>query len=232
MGPRAVISYAAPTITLGGLLLLLGGVAAWYLHRLQQDSSETIRASSVKAVAAEQVEMLSYRLRNRVTDFIFSGDRRELAGIPALRGEADRALRQIREHAQTPRERQLIGRIEKGYRGFFAELDEASRDPDWARHRDQYLALSQGITQREILEPTCEYQNLSRQQLAIAGQRDLAIANRMGLGLLSLGACAGVAGLLLGFSIARGIHRSMMQLAVPIHDVSGKLSQIVGPITI
>ena len=68
--------------------------------------------------------------------------------------------------------------------------------------------------------------------MAAGRPRDQKIADHMGLVLLLLGVCGAVAGLLAGFGIARGVQRSMVQLAVPIGDATGKLEEVVGPITV
>lgn len=232
MGVRFIFRLAGPAVALSLALLLLGGVAAWYLHRLQQESTELIGLSMAKTEAAEELQLLSYRVRNRLTEFLFTGNSQELAGIPAMRQEVDGWLAEIRRLAATPRETKLIDQIEQGYHHFFAEFATIANDPQRAEHRDRALMLARDLTQREIVGPANEYQGLSHQQLAAATRKEQLIADRMGLGLLSLGACAAVAGLLVGFAIARGVHQSMVQLAVPIHDVSGKLSEVVGPITV
>jgi signal transduction histidine kinase len=65
-----------------------------------------------------------------------------------------------------------------------------------------------------------------------ASQRNETIADRMGMGLLLLGVCGAVAGLLAGYGIARGIHRSIAQLTIPVRDAAGRLNEVVGPITV
>jgi signal transduction histidine kinase len=54
----------------------------------------------------------------------------------------------------------------------------------------------------------------------------------MGMGLLLLGTCGAVAGLLAGYGIARGIHRSLAQLTIPVRDATGRLNEVVGPLTV
>lgn len=221
-----------PVIALSVVLLLLGGLAAWYLHGLQQESAALVRLSVARIEAAEELELLSYRLRNQLTDFLFTGDARQLADIPAIRTQADGWLARLRELSATPHERAILAQIERGYHDFFQDLDQSVHDPQRIAHRQRALAVAQQVTRNEILDPARAFQNLSRRQLAAANQREQGIADRMGLGLLSLGVSAAVAGLLVGFTIARSIRRSMVQLAVPIHDASGKLNEVVGPLTV
>jgi signal transduction histidine kinase len=54
---------------------------------------------------------------------------------------------------------------------------------------------------------------------------------RVVLGLLLLGICGPLSGLVAGFGIARGYSRSIVRLSLPIQDAAGKLNEIVGPIT-
>jgi signal transduction histidine kinase len=65
-----------------------------------------------------------------------------------------------------------------------------------------------------------------------AGKRHEAIAAYLGWGLVLLGLCGAVAGLLLGYGLARGIHRSLAQLTIPVRDAAGRLNEVVGPITL
>ena len=67
---------------------------------------------------------------------------------------------------------------------------------------------------------------------AAASQDQQTIADRMGLGLLLLGMCGSVAGLLAGHGLARGVRRSLMQMSIPINDATGALNQVIGPITV
>ena len=60
---RFMVRMVVPTTILAMGLLLLGGVAAWYLHRLQREASSLLVASVAKVRAAEELELISYRLR-------------------------------------------------------------------------------------------------------------------------------------------------------------------------
>ena len=70
------------------VLLLLGGMAAWYLHRLQKDSSALLSASVVKVQAAEELEIISHELRNELNRLLFLRDRRSVSAVSDLHQEA------------------------------------------------------------------------------------------------------------------------------------------------
>ncbi len=65
-----------------------------------------------------------------------------------------------------------------------------------------------------------------------ASGRNRNVASRVGWGLFLLGACGALAGLLAGFGIARNVHRSMLQISLPVRDMAGRLNEVVGPINV
>ena len=85
---------------------------------------------------------------------------------------------------------------------------------------------------KHVLSSAHRYLVLNEQKLQDSNQTNKALANRLILALLLLGTCGAIAGLVAGYGVARGIHRSIFQLSVPIRDVAGKLNEVVGPIAI
>jgi len=229
---RLLARMVVPAMILALGLLLVGGVAAWYLHRLQREASALLVASVAKGRAAEELELISYRLRGRLNEFLLTGDRAPLATVPALQAEAAGWIERAKGLADSPQEAQLIAEIEQGYAQFLEEHRKVNHDPPPQEQRGAILHLVQHVTKEEILGPAAEYRDLNQTLMAAASQRGQRIADHMGVTLLLLGMCGAVAGLLAGFGIARGVQRSMVQLAVPIRDATGKLEQVVGPITV
>ena len=167
-----------------------------------------------------------------MNEFLLTGDRTLLAAVPAMQDEAAGWIKQAKGLANSPQEEKLISAIEHGYGQFLAEYRKVNRDPPPQKRRGAILHLVQHVTKEEILRPAAEYRDLNQRLMAAASQRGQRIADDMGLTLLLLGMCGAAAGLLAGFGIARGVQRSMVQLAVPIRDATGKLEQFVGPITV
>lgn len=233
MSFRLTTRIIAPTVGASAVLLLLGGLAAWYLHRLQQDSSELLVASVTRLRAAEELEIISHELRNQLNRILFLPDSANLSRVPTLHQEAQHWLDLARQEAQTTREQELLGHIAAGYQRFFTEFQRITIDPQTTdQQRQEIFGLIRQVTAQEILHPAHEYRDLNRRLTEEASQRNQAIADRMGLGLLLLGMCGAVAGLLVGYGVARGIQRSIVELTVPILDAGGKLSEVVGPIAI
>ncbi len=81
--------------------------------------------------------------------------------------------------------------------------------------------------------PLAEKRLTDRQNVASEMSRqNRLIADRIGIGLLLLGVCGAVAGLLVGFGIARSVHRSLVEISIPVQDMAGRLNEVVGPIQV
>jgi len=233
MSLRLTTRILAPTIVVSAALMLLGGVAAWYLHQLQRETSQLLIASATRLRAAEQLEIVSFELRSQLNRFLFLPESADPAKFGELRKEAEYWIAMAtHELSDSKAEEPWIAQIERGYNHFFAEFEEIKDDPHRDAHRQRALALVRQVTNDEILQPAHAYRDWNRQSMDLISQRNQAIADRMSLGLLLLGSCGAVAGLIVGYGIARSIQRSIVELTVPIRDAGGKLNEVVGPIAI
>ena len=232
MSLRLTTRIIAPTILVSATLMLLGGVAAWYLHQLQKDSSHLLIASATRLRAAEELELVSFELQSQLYRFLFLPESADPTKFAALRKEAQDWVTLARQQSDSTREEEWIAQIERGYAHFFAEFEEIKDDPHREADRQRVLGLVRQVTSEEILQPAHAYRDWNRQMMDQVSQRNQAIADRMGLGLLLLGSCGAVAGLIVGYGIARSIERSIVELSVPIRDAGGKLNEVVGPIAI
>ena len=232
MRVRLTTRVIAPTVLVSLLMLLVGGVAAWYLHRLQQDSSALMCTSVKRLRAAEELEIVGHEVRNLVNRYLVSGDRELLKRAESRRADVDRWIAEAMRLAATARERNLIEQLRQGFEHFFLRLEAIAAEPQVARQREPLVQLLHDAAPKTILEPAQQYRDLNAQLTSEASRRNQAIADRMGLGLLLLGACGAVAGLVAGYGIARSVHRSIVELSVPIRDATGKMSEVVGPITV
>ena len=232
MTNRPIARVIVPAAGMSILLLLLGGVAAWYLHRLQQESSALLTASVAKVQAAEELEVISHELRYQLRQYRPADIERMPADVSELHQEANSWLAKAKQVTDTEREKELIGKMERGYSRLFNEFDKLARASHPGEFRQEVFDSIHDMAATEILQPAHEFRSLTRQRITEAGQRNQALADRMGMGLLLLGMCGAVAGLLAGYGIARGIHRSLAQLTIPVRDVTGKLNEVIGPVTV
>lgn len=217
------------------LLLAIGILAAWDVHRLHKINSETMARDVASMLAAEDLEIKMRDVRDQLRGFLRTGDSSFLEGIPALQEKTRQDLAKARETARSGAEREKIAALERGCEEFFKAVQARAHEPIEAATPQQFHLSLQAIddlARMQIFDPAHEYVVLHRKNVNETSEQSERWADLMGLGLLLLGVCGSVGGLLAGFGIARGISRSIVQLSVPVRGVAGKLNEVVGPITL
>ena len=222
----------APSAVMSIVLLALGGVAALYLNGLQNSSTQLLAESIGKIEAAEELENVSHELRYDLWRYVTTQDQSVMFDIRHLQGDVDRWLNVAREGVDTDREQALLDQIQRNYERLFQDFERLVRGVEPTAQTPRLVEQLHSWAEDTILKPAGEFRDLSLRQAADASVRHQEIASRMGMGLMLLGSCGAVAGLLLGYALARGIHRSIAQLTIPIRDAAGRLNEVVGPITI
>ncbi|AGA25192.1 ATP-binding protein [Singulisphaera acidiphila] len=232
LAKRVLARLIAPVVMVSLLLMAVGSVAAYHVHRLQQDTTDLLTRDVSGIRAAEELVITISQIETHVDQFLLTGDRRHLNPIPSHRGEIDRWLGEADRLTTTSEEQSLLTQVRSGLDHFWGILteqrkgkeaevaDESTRDA-FARHFNS-----------QILSKSQEYLDAMEEEVETASAQNQAMPSRVAVVLLLLGTCGAIAGLLAGFGIARGISRSIAQLSIPIRDAAGKLNEVVGPITL
>tara|TARA_R110002072_G_scaffold302970_1_gene490479 strand:- start:13237 stop:14685 length:1449 start_codon:yes stop_codon:yes gene_type:complete len=214
----------------GGLLLLtVGAVAAWYVVRLQESASDILAWNVSSIRAAEELELIIRETRYRLNQYLLTGDSAHLKEAVGLRESTEQWIDEAHRLSSMPEEVELIEQVRSGYQRFLREgerLAEGNVDAVIVQR------LAREILPNEVLRPARLYLDLNEQHLARSSEENQAMAERLGIGLLLLGLCGAVAGLVSGYGLARGISRSILQLSVPMRDVAGQLGDVLGPVTL
>ena len=226
-----LVRMTAPLVAVSVLLLLLGTVTAWYVHRLQKNASDTLALNVLSIRAAEELEIGLREIRTHINQFLLTGDRAHLAAVPEQRQLTDYWLKHAVQRAGTKREQALMSEVQEGYQRFLAEFEQIVASDVAKDARAELMDLVSAVLTVDILKPAHDYLDLNEQMIAEKIQAGEVLADRMVLGLLSLATCGPIAGLLAGFVIAHRVSRTLVELSVPVRDAAGQLSDVVGPIT-
>ena len=164
--------------------------------------------------------------------FLLTGDPAHLDAAASLRGQTMKWLEAAESLAEAGRERDLLSGLRTAHRRFWSDLAAIRRRPDVEAMKPGIRDLSSRILTEQLRIPAQAYLDAKEEEVERSSARNQTMPARIGFGLLLLGVCGAAAGLLAGFGIARGISRSIAQLSVPIRDAAGKLSEVVGPLTL
>lgn len=227
--PRLLWRIVLPFAAGGMLLLTVGAVAAWYVVRLQESASDILAWNVSSIRAAEELELIIRETRYRLNQYLLTGDSAHLKEAVALRESTEQWIEEAHRLSSMPEEVELIEQIRVGYQRFLLDsekLPKGNVDAAIVQH------LAREILPNEVLRPARLYLDLNEQHLARSSEENQTMAERLGIGLLLLGLCGAVAGLVSGYGLARGISRSILQLSVPMRDVAGQLGDVLGPVTL
>jgi signal transduction histidine kinase len=232
MKSRLMLRVTLPIMVISFLPLAVGVITAWHVHRCQKQTSDALALNVTSMRAAEELAIGIRDVRTQLDRFAITGQRKYLEAVPRLRQETDRWLAEARRAAVTPREKELIVRVQNGYAHFFAEFHNVLRRPASASLPRRLRERINDALSNEILQPAQEYLDYNEEEIARSSEDNQDMAGDVVFGLVLLGICGPVSGLAAGFGIARGFRRSIVRLSVPVCDAAGKLNEIVGPITL
>lgn len=206
---RLVWPVALISLFLLGLCTALAVALFRQQSRLADVQGENI--SSLRAAAD---------LEESLTDLIALLQVR-VEGAVALHGRIEAHLDAIREYADQDKERDLSAKLDASYARYLAvweTLPHRGRDGHDTRVREAITIL-----ETETLRECQELRQFNSRRIEEAASDYRRVLRELAWGIAGVGASGSVAGLILGYGVARGLSRSIRRLQVQIQDVAGKL---------
>lgn len=224
-----------PIVAVGALLLAAGTYGAWRVHRLGKRGTDIVSENVASMRAAEEFETATREIRYRFKRFLSTENDRHLDHIVRLLPEAEHWLEQTARLGKTQREQRHVTQMRQGLvrtRKAFEAALQPSGDGAVGDELHEIEQIADQVIPNGVLPPVQRYIALNEREADRSSRRNRSLANELMFGLLLLGTCGGVAGLLAGYLIARQVSRTIVQLSFPLRDVAGKLDEIVGPVAV
>ena len=202
---------AGPTILLSLLLLGLCIAAATYLYSQQATSADVLKED----VSSNWV---AHDLENTVDNVVrLLRDRDE--HVDALHERIREQLAEARKLADKEEENRLVGQLEHGFSRYLAHWQ--MRQPGSQSAEEDAIRILQAD-----FYPVCNrLQDFNTRQVKASETAHRQAVQWMAWGLAVVGGVGALAGLLLGYGVARGLRRSIYQLSVRVKDAADKLRQ-------
>jgi len=216
-GRNLSLRIAGPTILVSCLLLVVCVTAAVYLYR-EQASSAKVHGENVGSA------QVGNKLKSDVTSLVeaLREGNEDLGGVhERVKELLDQAMRL----ADTKQERDLIARLNAALQRYFLLWEGPSGKPG-------AIQAARRVLEREALPVCRELQEINVAQIretetALRGTVQWVIAGL--IGVCTLGA---IAGLLLGYGVARALRRSIHHLSIHVQDAANKLGQELPPVAL
>ncbi len=209
------LRFLGPVALTSLILLALCSLMAFLLYRQQSSASEDLRENVGSRRAASDLEETLNDLHALL--------RGRNAGADSLHDRVDKHLREIGRYADKEREVELADKLAASFDAYRLVWAEIPAQPGPAR--DRAFDRAAVIIETKTL-PRCR--DLRDYNARLIEQSELAhrvVVRRLAWGLVGVGGAGAVAGLVLGYGVARGLHRSIGRLQFHVQDAAGKLGQ-------
>jgi signal transduction histidine kinase len=216
------VRFLLPLAFISLCLVVLSAVTASSLFAQQAAVTKVLRENvSSRRAAAE--------LRG-VLNVLVELEHRHVENVADLHDSAQTAIRSIRAFADQPVERTLADRLETGYAEYLRRWQAlpAATDP---RHEAAVVEATR-LLETDVLYPCREYEAYNDVRVEDSTSGHERTLRHLAWGMAGVGGLGAVAGLILGYGIARGLSQSIRRLRVQLRDVAGKLDPAAAEIVI
>jgi signal transduction histidine kinase len=212
---RFSLWITAPTFLVSLLLLVLCTLAAVYLYHQQESSAASVVEDVSSAQIAQDLKSTLHDLAAMERD---SGDK-----VEPLHQRIERQLAEARALADKQRERDLVGRLENAWHTYVQLWRSRSATP--GEHQAEAREERLKILESDMLPLCRDLQTFNVQQIRTSERAHRATVKWVVAGLLTIGIIGALAGLLLGYGVARRLRHSIYHLSVRVQDAASKLGQ-------
>jgi two-component system sensor histidine kinase HydH len=214
MERRLLILMTAPTVVIGLLLFAACLVSAWSVNHVQARLSDILASNVSSMESAQELEINLRKLRFHCYLYLIEpkqGDANAdlLAKLAADDRDFRLALEEAERWALTPQEVEYVGQIRSAYQHYQDQFQELSRRPPPPQSDYKELATLNPI--RPIVEPCERYFHFNKEQMNRMRQENEHVSRLLRWVLLLLGLVGPISGLLIGWSMARGLSRSVQR---------------------
>ncbi len=227
---RLFLHVTLPIAGVGALLLAIGIYGAWRVHRLHKRGADIVAKNVAGIRKAEQLRAEIREFRSRLKRFASTEDERHLEYIFRSLPEIQKQPGQIDARAPNVNVPPLVGRIGTDVDNFVSAFLQLRTETDSNERNQEAVALADSSLADDIIAALDNYVAINDEEVDRSRRRNRVTANRLIFGLLMLGTCGGVAGLFLGYAVSRRVGRTIVEVAVSLRDVVGKLNRAVGPV--
>jgi two-component system sensor histidine kinase HydH len=205
-------------------------LGALYLNHAHRAVSRVLTENVASMVADKELETTLDELPP-----LLRGDHSRLdllaAEMVERHNKADHQLEKVRRYANSDDEKERVQAVENSWRRYQKQWRQR---PSAASRRDveeydRRLALQ---LEEDVLLPCSRLLEYNTRQVSASNDADRLLVDRLTWGLLTVGIGTPLAGLLLGYTVARRMHQSILQLSVRIRDAAGRLNGELRPVTL
>jgi two-component system, NtrC family, sensor histidine kinase HydH len=232
MNRRILMQVTAPALLIGVLLLGTSIMSAWYIGRLQSNLANILSQNVTSLEAAQDLEIRVRQLRFHSLLSLLDPSPTRLAQIRQDHRNFEEGLEHARQAAMTAEEHGLVRTIEVGYGQYKNELTQLTAETTKAGPGADLSKLADAHPVIHVIEPCQELLRVNKEAMRKTAEESERVSNQARLAMFLLGLVGPIGGVVVGYSVARGLSRSIYQLGVRVQNMAQRLDQDVASVSI
>ncbi|VTS04200.1 sensor histidine kinase [Tuwongella immobilis] len=227
MNPRLITGLTIPLAVVSVLLLIIAIGSALYVRSLQQSISHLMSHHVASVRAAQELEISIREVRSQFDRYLITADKKHLEPVPRLKERIEAALLEAESAATTNAEYAFMRRARDGCDAFFRGYESIIANQPPGGLYPNIIDLIETVRLGEVLEPAHEYLRWNEGMLSRTSEENRELVERLTLGMLGLGICGAIGGMLAGWLISAGVRRSMQRTEERLRDTAAQLDQAI-----
>jgi two-component system, NtrC family, sensor histidine kinase HydH len=210
----------APTILVSVLWIAVSGATMIYLSRVDEALTHELEAERKLILGSEKMLEYLWRMQAAVVEAEEHNNRGVKTEVARLESAFQKALDRATREAETPEKKQCVNAIARDFADYQKAMERRfqSKGPEPSGEKTLHQAQMTAKACEELFELGERSRDAALERRASLRET----VNLIRLGFLVAGSAMGI---LLGFWIARGLHRTISQISVSLKDASGNLRQ-------
>jgi signal transduction histidine kinase len=231
MNPNLFLRVTAPAVLIGLALFGACAAGAWYIQRLQSNVAGLVSRNARSLQAALEMQDSIRQLRYHMLLYRATPTAERLRPVEQDQQHFEDALEIARRTCVTEEEKDCVREIEHEYQKYHDEQAALRERVAAGKGTGLPTDLTNPLPLHIVVDPCKELVRLNREQLDQVAEESRTAARNGNIALLFLG-LAGPLGGVVGYSVARGLSRSIYRLSVRVQDMAQHLDRDVGSVSV
>lgn len=207
------LRYLGPVVLIALSLAVLCTITAVSLLQQQEAVTDVLRENVESRRAAVELEEC-------LTDLVALEDDR-VESVAVLHDRVRTLLASTRRAADQPEEQALQAKLEAAFADYLGRWAALPPPPDPGHEAARAAATR--FLDAEVLSPCREFEGYNTRRIETSAGHHERVLRRLAWGMAGVGGLGGVAGVVVGWGVARGLARSIGRLRVQVRAAAGML---------
>lgn len=223
----------APTMLVSLLWVIVGGATMWYVDWLYESHTRVLSENVASIRAAASMHDVLWKMQILVMQAGISPKEEALSTLTDLKRAFEKCLQTAEESAFTVEEQTVVKAIQLQFDLYCEHIQRRllAESPDKLKNElntsDETITLG-----RAVAQPCQQLLELNERMLTDSVRRNSRLMHLVNLIRFVFLIAGPAVGIVCGFWVARGLHRTVSEISVTLKDAAGELAHEMGRVKV